>query len=247
MKHDRPLGLADLAQTDSPEVVRTALSRFRRRMLLRGVLIPAVIAGIIIVPRLLPGTGASFQQRYREADKRQGVVTVLATGKTGVVALEAARLDKDTFAIRFVVTTTELRGKERLAVGEGVTGVSFSCEPERRGPLPPAPEQVVPSNFDIPKPGTAELLLLCPVGTRRATIDIGALYRVEDYYNPATGPPPTFEPKGPGAQTQEECAVPINPIGVCAMTKAEGTYRELTQATFDTVQLGIRPDIWRNR
>lgn len=49
---DRPLKLGDLAQTESPEIVRAALGRFRRRLLVRGLIVVLVVAaGFALYPR----------------------------------------------------------------------------------------------------------------------------------------------------------------------------------------------------
>jgi hypothetical protein len=48
----RPLSLGVLAHTESPELVRAALGRFRRRLLVRGlILILAIAAGLVLYPR----------------------------------------------------------------------------------------------------------------------------------------------------------------------------------------------------
>lgn len=49
---ERPLALRDLAQADSPEIVRAALGRFRRRLLTRGLILLVIAAvGLFLYPR----------------------------------------------------------------------------------------------------------------------------------------------------------------------------------------------------
>jgi hypothetical protein len=49
---ERPLALRDLAQADSPEIVRAALARFRRRLLTRGLILVLIVAvGLFLYPR----------------------------------------------------------------------------------------------------------------------------------------------------------------------------------------------------
>jgi len=49
---DRPLALGDLAQTESPEIVRAALGRFRRRLLSRlGIVVLAAAIAVFLYPR----------------------------------------------------------------------------------------------------------------------------------------------------------------------------------------------------
>jgi len=49
---DRPLQLGDLVTAESPDLVRAALRRFRRRLLVRGLIVVLVIAaGLVLYPR----------------------------------------------------------------------------------------------------------------------------------------------------------------------------------------------------
>jgi hypothetical protein len=53
---ERPLALRDLAQAHSPEIVRAALGRFRRRLLTRGLILVLIAAvGLFLYPRYYRG------------------------------------------------------------------------------------------------------------------------------------------------------------------------------------------------
>lgn len=250
MSDERPIGLAELAEVDAPEVVSAALGRFRRRMLVRAVLIPAVVTAIIFLPRLLPEGTHSYQRQFTESRLVHAIGERLLSGAVDVVVLEARRVDErggDWVGVRFVVTTDELKGQERLSVGEAILGTMESCMPEvPSGPEPSAPITVFSSSFNPTEPDVADVVLRCPVGTRRAQVKIGAYYNAADQFVPSVSRPPNASyPKGPGTHTQEECAVPLNPLGVCALTKAEGSYRPLATITIDLADLGVPMEIWR--
>lgn len=250
MSDERPLGLAELAEVDAPEVVSAALGRFRRRIFVRAVLIPAVVTAIVLLPRLLPEAIHSNQRQFTESRRVHAIGERLASGAVDVVVLEARRVDERDqvwVGVRFLVTTDELKGRERLSVGEPILGTMESCMPEvPSGPEPPAPITVFSSWFNATDPDVADVVLRCPVGTRSARVQIGAYYNAADQFDPSSGnPPPTSDPKGPGTHTQEECAVPLNPLGVCALTKAEGSYRSLATITIDLADLGVPAEIWR--
>jgi len=52
---ERPLALRDLAHEESPELVRAALGRFRRRLLMRGIILVLIAAtGFVLYPRYFP-------------------------------------------------------------------------------------------------------------------------------------------------------------------------------------------------
>ena len=251
MSDDRALGLRELSDVDAPEVVSAALSRFRRRMFVRAVLVPALAVGVFFLSRALPSRSPTVQRQFAEARQGQALGVRLMTGAIDVVALEAKRVqdrDGDWVGLRVVVTTDALRGKERLSVGEPILGVSESCRPnEPSGRLPPAPVSIYAWGYGVTAPDVADVVLKCPIGTRGARIEVGAYYSVHDNYDPSSGsPPPVSEDKGPGTHTQEECAVPLNPLGVCAMTKAEGSYRALGTIDIDFPTIGVGREIWRD-
>jgi hypothetical protein len=90
---ERPLNLGDLAQTESPEIVRAALGRFRRRLLVRGfILVLAVAAALVLYPRYFGVHGDLIH------DIRHGHGVVLdrdiAVGKVHAGVFEVARLGR---------------------------------------------------------------------------------------------------------------------------------------------------------
>ena len=251
MSDERPLGLTDLADIDEPAVVHAALSRFRKRMFVRAVLIPAAVVAIIAVARLLPGTREPDYKLYNESRNGRIIGVQLLDGPVDVVVLDARRMDDERYAVRLVVSTDQLQGQEELAIESHARGFMRSCEPPAGSPAgePYAPTMISPihiGHLGTDKPGVKELLLVCPVGSNGATLEIGALYEAAMHHNPSTGPPPPDEgPRGPGDVPQEECAVPLNELGSCGLTKKQGTYRALATITIDVQQLGVPTGIWR--
>jgi len=48
---------------------------------------------------------------------------------------------------------------------------------------------------------------------------------------------------GPGMHTANECAEPLNPLGVCEILKSEG--RVIGKVTIDIASLGLPDEIWK--
>jgi hypothetical protein len=68
---ERPLALGELAQADSPEIVRAALGRFRRRLLMRGLILVLIGAlALFLYPRYFHNTG----DLTSEIERGKGVV-----------------------------------------------------------------------------------------------------------------------------------------------------------------------------
>lgn len=60
---DRPLALGELAQADSPEIVRAALARFRKRILVRGLVVVLIVAAAaLLYPRYFGSKGPIVQE-----------------------------------------------------------------------------------------------------------------------------------------------------------------------------------------
>jgi len=140
---ERPLPLGALAQTESPEIVRAALGRFRRRVLLRGlVLLLAIGAAFVLYPRYF-GEPKELAQEIRDA---RGVILLQKVDGSSVQATiaRAARLShdqvpgKERFGLHVIAITlkssaldnqlvTLLRPSEKNGVLEVVAGeASFS-------------------------------------------------------------------------------------------------------------------------
>jgi hypothetical protein len=248
MNDERPIGLKELAHYDSPDVVRVALGRFRRRLLIRGVVIPVVVAAVVFVPKIFPGTGHSPQLQFDRSRVRADIyASQLVAGPVRIQVIEGRRLDEDPlFGIRFIASTNALRPNERLSIEEGVTGFTHSCEPVggfRPGGPPSAGVDVLTRGGN----GLVEVVMNCPLDSKSVRLDIGALA--------GTGnTPPALgdilggaADRGPGLPTQAECAVPLNELGVCALTKAEGSYRPLGMVTLDMEELRLERRIWRTK
>jgi hypothetical protein len=106
---DRPINLRDLAAEESPDVVRVALQRFRRRTAVRAVwLAGLVLAVLLVLPMLSPER--SLAERYYTAP---GAAIGLAAdaGPIRVVLIDGRRIDPETGGLHFVATTSEARSE----------------------------------------------------------------------------------------------------------------------------------------
>jgi hypothetical protein len=94
---ERPLALRDLAQADSPEIVRAALGRFRRRLLVRGMILVLIAAtGAFLYPRYFHDTG----DLKSEIAKGRGVPlnNVIRNGELEATILRVSRLSGEVLA-----------------------------------------------------------------------------------------------------------------------------------------------------
>jgi len=119
---DRPLQLRDLAQTESPEIVRAALGRFRRRLLVRGLIVVLVVAaGAILYPRYFnpPRDLTSEIQHARGVELLRSVTA----GGVEATVVRVVRLSGETlapdraierFGIQLAVFSRSLQPGEQL-------------------------------------------------------------------------------------------------------------------------------------
>jgi hypothetical protein len=91
---ERPLALGELARTESPEIVRAALGRFRRRLFTRG-LILVVIAAVAVF--LYPRYFRDVPDLSAEIEHGRGVVIYNATTERSIRAdiVRVARLSPE--------------------------------------------------------------------------------------------------------------------------------------------------------
>lgn len=220
---ERPLGLRELAEVDSPEIVRAALRRFRRRTAIRALWIAgALLVATVILPFL---RGRTTVDRFAHAP---GELTraVVSSGPIHVLLLETKRLDKDSVGLHILTVADGLRPDEQLAVN-----------PDPSHFLPPpltfrsalrGVRQV--TQFGTPRSrGVVEQYLILYPGTR--TIEIGVSAAL-----PA-GPGEEEEtlPRGPRPMTEEDFLFPYRP----------GTFRRIGTVVIDLQTLGVPATIWR--
>jgi hypothetical protein len=119
---DRPLALDVLAKTESPEIVRAALGRFRRKLLVRGLILALIVAtGVFLYPRYVrPDPGLDSEIRHGRS------VTLFHTVKAGAVEatiFAGARLSNEVLApdqrigrygLRINITSESVRPDEQL-------------------------------------------------------------------------------------------------------------------------------------
>jgi hypothetical protein len=220
---ERPLPLRALADVESPEVLRAALRRFRRRTVWR---VAGAILLVVALPTFLRGLS---EQRHgpTEAEIRARAPSVrvdrVVKGKhTTVLLLEVTDLRElhpetadglppypGTHELRIAVTATGIRKNEQL---------SFSTDPFTavgiNGPYIGPPVAVADGAVDF-SPGytkTIRVHILAVTGE-----DGGE--------------------RGPGTHTREQCAIPLNPLGVCEFLKVEG--RQIDVINIDVATLPL--------
>lgn len=109
---DRPLRLGDLAEVDSPEVLRGALRAFRRRMAFRAVWIAGAIAVALVI---VPAIGRSTSLRSEFFGKAGEFVGArLHDREVDVQVLDVRRIDPRHFGVHLVATSKPLRRGLRL-------------------------------------------------------------------------------------------------------------------------------------
>lgn len=102
---DRPLNLRDLAEEESPDVVRVALRRFRRRTAVRALwLAGLVLAALLLLPLL--STEASFAERYY-ASPGVPIGQTVDSGPVRVALLDARRIDPDNGGLHFFASASD--------------------------------------------------------------------------------------------------------------------------------------------
>jgi hypothetical protein len=127
---ERPLALRDLAQADSPEIVRAALGKFRRRLFMRGLILVLIVAtGFVLYPRYFRDTG----DLTSEIQHSRGVslYNTVKAGTTEATIFRVARLGREAIASDGPV--------ERFGIHLLVTSVPFAA-PEQNQP----DHQIVP-------------------------------------------------------------------------------------------------------
>ena len=116
-----PLRLSDLADVDSPEVVKAALRRFRKRVLVWTVwLVIAVLAALLLLPTYNRGRNDLRQQFLRSPGEDTGAI--LHQGPYDATILSVVRLNKLQYGVHLVATVRSLEsGLQQLVY----TGTSF--------------------------------------------------------------------------------------------------------------------------
>jgi hypothetical protein len=108
-----PLRLSELAAVDSPDVVRAAFRRFRRRVIRWAAAIVAVaIAAAVLIPVYFPSR-ISLEQRIHQSSG-VSVGATIHQGRLTALILEVVRLDKKTFGLHVVVTVADMRADQSV-------------------------------------------------------------------------------------------------------------------------------------
>lgn len=236
-------GLRDLADVEEPEVVRSALRRFRRRAALLALVVVAATVGVVLVltaPQSQPSLPARFDPH---AGQRVGAV--VNEPPVEVVMLSAQRLDDDTFGLELIVLAEGLEEDEALFASP----VAPASEPNDRDDdatstesPPPGPpvfggiEELASDGFG-PGPVT-RIWLGVPVETTEVSFVVATAVPA----NPGSGPSPGQGRDGPPAVSDAKERVLVD-----EPPTEPGTTRVLADMELDLEELGVEPGIRRSR
>lgn len=233
---DQPVAaLASLREVESPELVRVAVRRFRRRLLLWAGVVVAALVGLVLLltaPAVAPG----LPERLA-ASGPVSVMERIEQDPVEVLVLQAARLE-NSYALRLVVTASGLADDEGVFVAQRFAVSppdTFDEEPEPgdAAPPPPGPPPDLGGVVSIADSGfgaslVQEAWVEAPLGTRRLTVTVGA------------GVPARPGSDLPPADTEGDTWVLSGP------PTEPGTQRVLAEVELDLTELGLVDDIWRN-
>jgi hypothetical protein len=243
--NDRPLRLRELAEVESPEVVRSALRRFRRRTLVWSlwlVLLLVALLVFLVLPRTL-GPREYLPRRFVGAPGAE-VGRILQEGSVQVTVLDARRLTPEEVGLHLVIAAKDLESDEELVAQPGISGFIEVIPIGGLGPIPPAPPEMATTG----KGNVLEAWIAFAPRIRRVSFDVAALLRTRVS---GPGPPPLIPGEVPGAAPvvpsppsgPRTCAVAVNEFGQCALYEDEG--RLLATVRLDMEELGIPPRIWK--
>lgn len=205
---ERPLRLEELADVESVDVMRAALRRFRRRTLVRGILVILVLLALPATLRGLSEKDDPFQVKLGRARAHQ-VGRILHQGDLTVIVLEARRLQVEDMRPEYEPgrSPIETEGNRMLHLVVTASGI-LNDETLAKSPLTISPEAA-------PRDGrrderALELWVPFARGQTQIEFDVAAL----------TGR--SGGSRGPGSHSADQCAIPLNPVGVCELLKEEG-------------------------
>lgn len=225
-----PLRLEQLADVESPDVVRAALARFRRRSARR---VAAAAILILVWPVLLRGLDTDRPTIWEKIQRAETIwIGRTVSGRSTTVAVLDAR---------------------RLLPGDRPAQVTVRAEPGLPPPPPPPPfdleshERFLHVTVTSSAIGPDEDLAIgdpfvgpggyTPQGMNAAEAWFAIVpgQRTLDVMVVALAAYSGNEARGPGSHTPEQCALPLNSLGVCEFLKAEGRFIETI--TLDLVAL----------
>ncbi len=226
-QEERPLALMPLADVESPEVVRGAIARFRRRILLWSLwAAAAVIVAVAFVPMLF-ASNETLADRFDGA-AGESVGAVVGSGPARVLVLDVRRLDKRTAGVHLVVAAENVQDHENLVVSAGRERMDVLTPGHGPEEPPPDPPQV---SVNPSRTGghLAEAWVALQVGVRSFSLTIEAVPAGSPPSGaPSRGAPSTLKGKGsPGAGPRH------------------GKARELATMRLDMEALRVQGWIWR--
>ncbi len=125
MSDEAPLDLRVLADVDSPEIVRAALRRFRRRALTRYIWVGVGVA-VFVAAVLWGRTPTTLAERVDRASSKAFPETVWRVRGVSV-ALEMAADLGDTVGLHLVVLPDDPSSPPRIAVSGQVASMGFGA------------------------------------------------------------------------------------------------------------------------
>ena len=156
----RPAGLRELADVQSPDVLRAALRRFRLRLVFwvgLVVLAAAMLAVVITAP-----DPEHLFDRYDRASARVELGAVEEVDGGTLVLLDAVRINENRYAVR-AVGLTEQRVEPIWAVSP-----SFASG----GPSTAGDGQITEIASSIQAPGVTEVYFTMPLQARHAVVHL---------------------------------------------------------------------------
>lgn len=218
---ERPLELQSLADVHSPEVVRRALSRFRRRALFSVLIAGLVVTAAVMV---LSARGPAGPVEKFATAEGADIAHVIRDGDTRAAVLRAARVDDSYFTVHLVLMVDELRPDDVVTVGSAARGPALSG-----GSLPGGDGCL---QVDVGDGGNArEVWITAPAGT--ASLDLVVVGA------PASGRAGRAATTVTPGETTEACGHEFTGPGV-AEIDMKGAIE------LDMQALGVPDEIWRD-
>ena len=226
-----PAPLGQLAEVDTPELVKPAFRRFRRQLfaVLALVAVAAALVGFV--------AGRPHSQSPRDlmlrAEQRHLISRPLSQGDLSVLVLDAARVGPRTYGVHLVASAENLSTDQALDIHVPInTLIPAPGEEDDLGGLRmQTGGEIADSGYGA---GThvIEAWILIPTGTTEVPIE----FRAGVPLNP-TAPPPAATPGEDAVPSMDHEAAEMPPT-------TPGSAQTLGSITIRVDQLGVPKPIW---
>lgn len=240
-----PLDLRELAEVDSPDVVRGALRRFRRRLGLWGGLAAVVVLGLAALIAA-PETPTGYTPaRVEDAQVHHDVMAEVTQGPVQLIVLRAARLD-DTYALHGVLVAEGLEADEGIFVAqrfgvwqpgdeqENPGGSPGAMSPPPAGPPVDLGGLVGATTEPAGTGPVAEVWLEIPLGREQITVTVAAGVALT----------PSDINTEPAPDDGPSIARPTGDSVLSGIPTRPGSERVLAELELDVQRLDIPRAIW---